>query len=130
MKARGAMHYRSRYFAKHYDWIDQLKPGNVVLFKSGALRTVLEVTHRTRDNGRLLSAMFTIMHCSWTKRPYTHLERSDIAQRAQCVTQARVNIAKHPAAVLAIADSYVRGLDAEGKPNRVATCCDVIGVFE
>lgn len=126
----GKAHHRSRYFTKRYDWIDRLKPGDVVKFKSGSLRTVLEVTYRTHDNGRLLCAMFTILHCSWTKRPYTILERSDIAQRGQCVTRARVNLAKHPAAVLAIADSCIRGLDDKGEPNRVATCCDVIGVFE
>lgn len=126
----GSMYERSKYFVRRYDWIDKLKPGDVVLFKSGALRTVLEVTHRTHNPKRLLCAMFTILHCSWTKRPYTSLERSDIAQRAQCVTRARVNLAKHPAALLAIADSHIRGFDANGEPNRVATCCDVIGVFE
>lgn len=102
-------------------WVDDIEPGMVILFKSGKLRTAIDVVHR--PDGALHSVEFAILRCSWTERPGTVIERTALIQRASCITRARVNLSKSP-----IAQSILR--DIRDVLLRETHCCDVIGVFE
>jgi hypothetical protein len=104
-------------------WLDSVQPGDVIRFKSGALRTVLDVW---RDNGRVRSVTFPILHCSWTKRGYTVYRRGDLTPHVLCLTRAKMPLHKFPLAQRLIKDLHTNGPPREGSPS----CCDVVGVFE
>jgi hypothetical protein len=117
-------------------WLDTIKAGDVILFKSGALRTVLKCSFRN-DYGlgrRLAGACFPILHCSWTERGYTVYCRSDLVPVVDCLTVAKINLSKYPTALRLLKDLSGRGGPVTGKaPNyrrvRGSSCCDVIGAF-
>ena len=102
-------------------WIDTLQAGDIVRFKNGAFRTVVEVGYRA--NGRLLAAVFPILRCSWTRRPHTTIHRGDLLNVAERKEPGRIAIRRYPAARTILADLTTRG------PDRVGSCCDVIGSF-
>lgn len=102
-------------------WVDDIEPGMVILFKSGALRTAISVSRRA--GGHVHSVTFAILRCSWTKRPATVLERTDLKTRARCITRARIDLEKTHGAQLVLKD-------LKDHMAREVKCCDVIGVFE
>lgn len=121
-------------------WLDDAKPGDVIRFKSGALRTALRVLYADglRRRGQLVALpeglvwgiQFPILRCSWTKRGHTGMCRSVLLERAVCITRAHIDLRKFP-----VAQALIRDLDhpcpkegAHHEPG--AACCDVIGVFE
>jgi len=59
------------------DWRDSLKLGDVVLTKSGTPRVIRRISYR--KSGILLAVTFSIKRESWTKRPYTVMNRSDLS---------------------------------------------------
>lgn len=110
-------------------WVDTIQPGDVLRFRSGALRTVLDVSKR-RD-GRLHSAHFAIKVCSWTHRGYTILGRSDLLDRLEYRTLARIPLDRFQVPSRLVAE-IERMRRARGPADFVpqVTCCDVVGVFE
>jgi hypothetical protein len=120
-------------------WLDAIQPGDVIRFKSGALRTALIVMRsdgvRRRGQSRAIpkgfvwSVQFPILHCSWTTRGHTGIHRWDLIQRAECITRARINLEKYPTA-LALIDDATHPAPKDGAYHADgASCCDVIGVF-
>lgn len=104
-------------------WLDALQPGDVVRFRSGALRTCMRVN---RSHGEVRGAWFPILRCSWTTRGHTVIGRTDLLQRAECITRAKINLSRYPVARALLEDLHGKGAyHADG-----ASCCDVIGVFE
>jgi hypothetical protein len=50
--------------------------GDVLQSAAGTQRVVRKVS--MQDDGRLRSVTFSILHCSWTHRPYTVMTASDL----------------------------------------------------
>jgi len=103
-------------------WLDSIRPGDVLRFRTGTLRTVLDVSHR--PNGTVHSVMFAIRHCSWTNRGYTIIDRAGLLDRVDGPTNARINLARQPIAQRLLEDAR------HPVPHTGITCCEVIGVFE
>lgn len=136
---------KPRYYRR--TWLDDVKPGDVVRFKSGALRTVLTVSRYDGNNNRgrphrmpaglVYAVCFPILHCSWTKRGYTVFFRTELLTLGECLTRARVNLENYPAARALLRDIAYRhtGPLAKRVEDIVAhyedgsSCCDVIGTF-
>ena len=128
-------------------WLDDVKPGDVIRFKSGALRTALTVSRYTGKNNRgrphrmpaglVYGVHFPILHCSWTKRGHTLLIRSELLRLGECVTRAHINLESYPTAQALLRDIAHKhtGPLAKSVEEIVAyvedcsSCCDVIGAF-
>ena len=113
-------------FAKHSGirrvpvpgWFDAIKVGDVLKTPSKDYRVVRAVTRYA--NGPLHSIVLTIRKCSWTHRPYTHLNYTDL--RARGFMHTGVNVADKFGAfdellADAVCDETLCDLD----------CCDVKG---
>lgn len=61
------------------DWRDKIQAGDIVLFK-GTERIVRKACYG--KNGLLTYVYFTILRCSWTRRPYTLYQRSELKNNA------------------------------------------------
>lgn len=48
--------------------------------KSGLLRVVRRVDHVSSESLARTHVVFAIAHCSWTPRPYTHVNGNDLKQ--------------------------------------------------
>ena len=74
----GVYFYRPSWPEKldYYDWRDELREGDVIRTRAGTERIVRVATYRR--NGHLSAIVMTIMHCSWTSRCYTTVNRSDL----------------------------------------------------
>lgn len=57
-------------------WCDTLKVGDVITNDKGPYRVIRRVG--TKDDGSFGGVMLSIRHCSWTRRPYTCLNRTDL----------------------------------------------------
>jgi len=109
------------------EWARTIERGDVVRSPSGLLRVVRGV-HRTgtrrRQRGTVYSRgvyiTFVIRHCSWTHRPYTHLNVGEMVQIGYRPTEAKYTFGP----VDAILDSEVSRADEE-KRKPVFSCCDV-----
>jgi len=64
----------------HPDWRDRLKVGQVLREGDQGTPRVIRRIIRRRD-GMLHSLYFSILRCSWTRRSYTVVTRSDLATR-------------------------------------------------
>jgi len=63
------------------DWRDNIKDGDVLLIGND-YRVVRRATYTTKHGNKTLSAVtLAIRRCSWTKRPYTVVSRSDLKCR-------------------------------------------------
>jgi RNase P/RNase MRP subunit p30 len=97
-----------------------LQPGDLLRI-NGKLRVLRYVRHRRwRNRPTTASYAFSILRCSWTRRPITCKNIHDLAT---CTVElvARNYQSKHPISQL---------LDADLRNNtRVLDCCDVIGVI-
>jgi hypothetical protein len=110
-------------------WFDEqgaIRPGDVVRMKTGRLRTVLQVSYQG-PNGygpvRIRSVVFPILHCSWTERGYTIVDRTMLIATIDCKTRARVNLMHYDAARRILKEQFESGSKYE------ITCCEVVGVF-
>jgi hypothetical protein len=103
-------------------WIDTLRVGDVVRFKSGKLRTVVGVGYK---DGKVSSVGFPILVCSWTGRGYTVLARSDLKIRAQCKTIVKIDLSKH-----VVGTKLLEECSQVGKDLKLVSCCEIVGVIE
>lgn len=136
---------KPRYYGR--TWLDDVKPGDVVRFKSGALRTALTVSHYDGKNNRgrqhrmpaglVYAVHFPILHCSWTKRGHTVFFRTELLTLGECLTRAHVNLEAYPTAQALVRDIQYRhpgplakrAEDIVAHYEKGSTCCDVIGAF-
>jgi len=103
------------------DWRDDLVVGSVV-YEGGnhsRPRIVRKITRK--GNGLVHSVTFSILHCSWTERPYTVLCRSDLATRGFTPAGCRVITSKRRL------DKRLAATIANHEDRRM-TCCDVVGI--
>ncbi len=105
------------------DWTNRLQPGDVVRFRSGALRVVRAVRHPERPTssyGEIYrsSITFAIKRCSWTHRCYTVYTSSDLRTLGCSMTRAKVSLRKKIDRLI-MAELELNPL----KPT--LTCCDV-----
>ena len=100
-----------------------LKPMDLVRL-NGRLRIVREASIKLNKNGKAGGSLaFSIMRCSWTKRPYTYKNVYDIkALGIELV--ARNVILKHGLNKL-LNEDFAKGTTEKC----VLTCCDVIGIL-
>lgn len=99
------------------NWLERVRPGDVLETPRGRLRVVREVK---RFNGYAHWFTFTIMHCSWTERCVTVMNRHDILGRRYRPTGKRLRLTKP------IDRKIAREVEYRGKPRM--TCCDVSGI--
>lgn len=110
-------------------WIDELQVGDV-LRNDGGFRVVREVTrfgHGSRRGvrqfdrlGQVNCITLSILRCSWTKRPYTVMNRYDIVYQGYRPAGFRVRLDKPIDAQIARA--------LQDRTEYTMTCCDVVGV--
>lgn len=104
------------------DWRDYIKKGDVLRARSGDLRVVREVSTYSKGwkAGMTRCITLVIRNCSWTHRPYTVLNRTDIAYRGLQPTGMTYDIDTEFDKDLAVdfKDTYRRKYD----------CCDVKGI--
>ena len=102
------------------DWRDRIKVGDVLLERNKTQRVVREVSYR--KDGFIWGVHFAIKRCSWTRRCYTVLCRSDLKQRGFVPAGARVRLDQP------IDKKIARDLEYDNRFNQRLTCCDVEGV--
>lgn len=110
-------------------WTDKIQKGDVLKFQSGKLRVVRSVTHSVGVSGkRRTSVSFSILHCSWTHRPYTSYSGSDLRTLGVRPTKARLSLRKK--VDKAIEREMFGREDGSGYPTLPAeqclSCCDVL----
>lgn len=110
--------HRNRSRVREFDWRDTIEIGSVLKTRGGKYRIVRDL--RRQKNGRLLSICCVIMHCSWTKRCYTTMNRHDIKwQRLTLVPHVKAKM-NGPLDEKINRDCRTR--------ERNLTCCDVEGI--
>jgi hypothetical protein len=78
------------------------------------------LTVEREPSGRVFGATFPILHCSWTKRAYTHMGRTDLITKAKRGLKQLPNYHVARLAIAEMGDHH----------NRRVYCCDMVGVFE
>lgn len=126
-----------RYEIPPKSWVDDIVVGSVVRMKSGRLRTAILVRRVDTHRGpRVWAVYFPILHCSWTKRGHTTINRSDLRARGLAITQAKIDVLGHPLLRRVQLDAlgpYPDGWDANHDGSYVVDgsgCCCVVGVVE
>lgn len=106
--------------------IDSLQVGDLIRL-NGTLRIVRDLGRRTRrsplKSEQVYSITCAIRRCSWTRRPYTTINRCDLYHARLEVVRRGYGTEHGPIEVMLqqeIADDNLRILE----------CCDVIGVIE
>lgn len=95
--------------------------GSVLAEGSGTWRIVRSVYRY--GNGDLRGVVFTIRHCSWTGRCYTHLGYSDLIQRGFRMVRVA------PRRLRSKTDAKIRAsIHQPAWEPYVLKCCDVEGV--
>ncbi|HET6725856.1 MAG TPA: hypothetical protein VFH85_07620 [Gammaproteobacteria bacterium] len=108
--------------------IDSLQVGDLVRFR-GALRVVRGVNRfagyrkSKRKPSQVQSIDFSILRCSWTRRPYTVVSRCDLYRVPLEIVKRGFGTEHGPLDVL-----LQRDIDARGCAPSLLQCCDVIGV--
>ena len=100
--------------------IDSLSAGDLVR-RNGRLRVVRDVARKA--GGRVRSVTFSIQRCSWTRRPYTTVGRSDMYAGTLEVVCRGYGVSRGPLEVL-----LQRDIEAKGAAS-LLECCDVVGVI-
>lgn len=72
------------------DWMRHVRIGDVLEDCNGTQRVVREVSHY--KNGDLRCVTFAIRSCSWTGRPYTLLNYTDLRYRGFKPTGVRMRL--------------------------------------
>lgn len=103
-----------------FDWIRDVKAGDVLKAGSGRLRVVRKVHCYDKGGYGHYSVAFAINRCSWTKRCYTWLNDNDLRQRKFSTTS--VTMPMRTKLDRLIAD------EIENESRSVLTCCDVVGI--
>jgi hypothetical protein len=99
--------------------IDDLRAGDIVAFNR-RVRVVREVTRR---RGRVSHVTFSILRCSWTRRPFTTRNRSDLYHVDLMILVRDYPIDATPLEALLYRDIM------NTREKSVLQCCDVIGVL-
>lgn len=97
-------------------WMKNLKPGDVLYTRGGDLRVVRAVTRF--ENGDLKCIDLVIRKCSWTHRPYTVLNYTDLRHRGFGHTGLNIPLDKEFQKKLGLKNT---------KPSEF-DCCDVKGI--
>ena len=101
-----------------FDWRDKIEKGDVLLSKSGTLRVVRRVSY-TRG-GFLGCVYFAILHCSWTRRPYTCINRADLNTMGFIPTGAKAMLRSKM-------DKAIEREIGMCEPERRIYCWDIVG---
>jgi len=108
--------------------IDNLLVGQIITTPAGTKRTVLAISRKPdRANGRIKGRILVtvaILHCSWTHRPHTCLDRQTL-RAGYGVTDVVVAFQRWKLAKMVLADLAA----CENGGKSVCQCCDVIGKF-
>jgi hypothetical protein len=76
-----------------WSWIKRIQKGDVLKSGSGVFRVVRYVAHHGPSLGKT-SVYFTIRHPSWTGRPYTAVNGSDLRTFGYSPTHVRLKLNK------------------------------------
>jgi len=101
------------------DWRDKIQRGDILASPSG-LRVVRRVKY-TKD-GFIYGIVLSILRCSWTRRPYTTVTRSDLGNRGFLPTGAKASLRA------TIDQQLDREIGANEKSRRLY-CWDVVGII-
>jgi len=108
----------------------RLVPGQVIVSPTGKHRTVLTVRLVGRWSGsvpeKYVSVTVPILHCSWTKRPWTSLDYQTLRLYQATKTVLAINRWK---VVKRIRDDELRCWTGKSN-NRSCDCCEVVGKLQ
>ena len=99
------------------DWRDRIQIGDVLRSGSGALRVVRKASYD--KHGYLSAVAFTIKGCSWTRRCYTMINRSDLKVTGYRATRQKYSLGTE-------LDKQIHKAIHERTWN--LRCCDVVGI--
>lgn len=99
-------------------WFKTVKVGDVLRNANGTLRVVRKI-HYFKD-GDLRSINFVIMHCSWTKHPFTSLNFTDLRYLGYEPVGLRVRLTTQ-------LDKHIANA-CKNTNDRTLDCCDVKGI--
>ena len=100
--------------------IDSLQVGDLIRINN-LTRVVRGVAHKR--GGKVRSITFSIQRCSWTRRPYTVLGRSDLYL-------CTLHVVKRGYGVQRTGLEALLQKDVEDHNSRILECCDVIGMIK
>lgn len=103
-------------------WPHDCEIGDILRDARGNLRTVIYLTRG--KNGLPTSVSFPILRCSWTRRPYTTLNYTDLKARGFRPTGARVK--RIPVLMACVAIQASKSTSDE----RSVYCWDTVGVIK
>jgi hypothetical protein len=98
--------------------IDSIEDGDLIRL-NGTLRVARSVSRR---EGRVKSITFAIRRCSWTRRPYTVVGRTDMYLKPLEIVAKGFGLCHGPLDMFLQSD-----VEARGGPS-LLQCCDVIGI--
>jgi hypothetical protein len=98
--------------------IDSIQTEDLIRL-NGAIRIARSVK---RKGGRVKSVIFAIRRCSWTRRPYTVINRADMYLKPLEIVAKGFSLCRGPIDAMLQSD-----IEARGGPS-LLECCDVIGV--
>lgn len=104
-----------------WDWLDQIRVGDVLLSGSGPPRLVRAVTHR--KSGLLHGVSFAIKKCSWTGKCHTCRSRVGLKTEGFSHSWKRVEEATMIDKLIAHDIRYYN------KEQQRLDCCDVKGLL-
>lgn len=107
--------------------IDSLEPGDLIRL-NGTLRVVRDVGRRTKKSPlrpeQVYSITCAIRRCSWTRRPYTTINRCDLYLVPLEVVRKGYGAEHGPLEVM-----LQQEIEDKHGDRRILECCDVIGVI-
>jgi hypothetical protein len=106
-------------------WMDKIQVGSILKTRSGDLRVVRDVKHRTHTRGawkgaKGVTVYLAIRRCSWTRRCYTVLSDNDLTQQGFSYVGARLKLKTEA--------DYKIATAIESRDRDFLSCCDVRGV--
>ena len=108
------------------EWMDNLKVGDVLLWgRKETPRVIRDMSMHHIWSDRLGYVTFAIRRCSWTHRPYTLYNRSEVRAMGKR-TRKKSKISSQLDKKL---DYAIHDRDWHLSNNRLV-CCDVIGVLD
>jgi hypothetical protein len=105
--------------------VESLRENDLIRW-NGKLRVIRGVTPGTGTGYRRISFSFSILRCSWTRRPFTTYTRTDL----QDLKRPLELVARNYKDKTVIGQLVNKDIQARSSAPSVLECCDVVGVIK